>query len=79
MSSHFRRYGKKLMKWAKVQAAKNAARVSAGEKTVSSLQDTRPETAPYGRSALIPSRKPVAGWQTHCTKTSALFGGPPAK
>ena len=33
MSSHFRRYGKKLMKWAKVKKAKNAARASAGEKT----------------------------------------------
>ena len=34
MNSRFRLYGKEFMKWAKIEKAKNAARVSARGKTV---------------------------------------------
>ena len=79
MNSRFRLYGKEFIDWAKIEQAKNAARVSAREKTVCSPQDIQPRTAPDGRSTLIPSRKPVTGWQTHSTKTSTMFITPPPK
>ena len=57
----------------KTEKAKNAARVSAREKTVNSPQDIQPRTVPDGRSTLIPSREPGTGWQTHSTKTSTMY------
>ena len=38
MNSRFRLYGKEFINWAKIEKAKNAARVSAREKMVSSPQ-----------------------------------------
>ena len=62
MNSRFRLYGKEFIKWAKIEKAKNAARVSAREKTVSSPQDIQPRTVPDGRSTLIDTLPEARNW-----------------
>ena len=57
----------------------NVARVSAREKTVSTLQDIPQRTVPARKSILTHSRKPATGLPMRSTKISTMFTTPPPK